>query len=54
MSRTHQPRTVELTGTGKRYYVNEEGEHVPFDVARFRDARPWARGGRGDRREPQL
>lgn len=43
MSRTHQPRTVELTGTGKVYYVNDAGEHVAFDRARYRDARPWAK-----------
>lgn len=54
MSRVHQPNTVELTGTGKLFYVNARGEHVPFDVNRYREARPWARGTRRDTREQVL
>lgn len=51
MSRVHQPGSVEITGTGKRFYVNARGEHVPFDANRYRDARPWARGSQRDARE---
>lgn len=54
MSRIHKPGTVELTGTGRAYYVNSAGEHVAFDRARFRDARPWARAPRRDTREQVL
>lgn len=54
MSRAHKPGTVELTGTGKAYFVNAAGKHVPFDRERFRDARPWARGLRQDTREMVL
>lgn len=54
MSRPHKPGTVELTGTGKRYFVNADGQHVPFDANRYRDARPWAHGNRRDQREQML
>lgn len=54
MSRVHQPRSVEITGTGKIFFVTDRGEHVPFDANRYRDARPWARGSRRDTREQLL
>ena len=54
MSRVHKPGTVELTGSGKAYFVNAAGEHVAFDSKRYRDARPWARGSRRDAREMTL
>ncbi len=54
MSRVHKPGTVELTGSGKAFFVNAKGEHVPLDSARLRAARPWARGTRRDTREQVL
>lgn len=55
MSRTHKPGTVELTGTGKLFYTNSRGEKEPFDRARFRNERPWARrSGPADMREMVL
>lgn len=50
MSRPHRPGSVELTGTGKLYFINSRGEAEPFDRDRYRRERPWARGRRRDDR----
>lgn len=48
--RGQQPGHVVYSG-GKPYFVKQNGDYVPFDSKRYRDARPWARGSRRDTRE---
>lgn len=51
--RGKQPGHVEIAG-GKTYYVKQNGDFVPFDSKRYREARPWTRGANRDTREQQL